>query len=241
VALPLKRPLHRALYLQVRDELAERIASGAWKAGMAVANESDLARELGVSAGTARKALEIMESQRLITRRQGRGTFVSDQTSNDQTARFCNLRGPDGERVNGRVVSVDVTEGAPDECERLRLRLADGDAIYRVRRVWCHGGQNFLVANAAVPTALCPGLIDKREVASNISVLAHEYGILLGKQEVRITIGLPSGGIAEALGVVPGTPVMRFQRTVFMLDGAPVEFGTAHCHLPGGYYLAEMN
>ena len=101
--------------------------------------------------------------------------------------------------------------------------------------------RHFLVANAAVPTALCPGLIDQREVAGNVSVLAHEYGILLGKQEVRITIGLPSGGIAEALGVVPGTPVMCFQRTVFMLDGTPVEWGTAHCHLPGGYYLAETN
>jgi GntR family transcriptional regulator len=225
----------------VRDALAERIASGAWKPGMAIANESDLARELGVSSGTVRKALELMEAQRLITRRQGRGTFVSDQTSNEQTARFCNLRGPDGERVNRRVVSVDVTEGAPNEYERLSLRLADGDAVYRIRRVWRHGDQNFLVANAAVPTALCPGLINKKEVAGNISVLAHEYGFLLGKQEVRITIGLPSGGIAEALGVVPGTPVMCFQRTVFMLDGAPVEWGTAHCHLPGGYYLAEMN
>jgi GntR family transcriptional regulator len=225
----------------VRDALAERIASGAWKPGMAIANESDLARELGVSSGTVRKALELMEAQRLITRRQGRGTFVSDQTSNEQTARFCNLRGPDGERVNRRVVSVDVTEGAPNEYERLSLRLADGDAVYRIRRVWRHGDQNFLVANAAVPTALCPGLINKKEVAGNIGVLAREYGFLLGKQEVRITIGLPSDGIAEALGVVPGTPVMCFQRTVFMLDGGPVEWGTAHCHLPDGYYLAEMN
>jgi len=208
---------------------------------MAIANESDLARELGVSAGTVRKALELMEAQRLVTRRQGRGTFVSDQTSNEQTARFCNLRRSDGERVNGRVVSVDVTEGAPNKHERLSLRLTDGDAVYRIRRVWHHGGENFLVATAAVPTALCPGLINKKEVAGNISALAHEYGFLLGKQEVRITIGSPSGDIAEALGVLPGTPVMCFQRTVFMLDGAPVEWGTAHCHLPGGYYLAEMN
>jgi GntR family transcriptional regulator len=227
--------------MQVRDALAERIASGVWKAGMAVANESDLARELGVSAGTVRKALELMESQRLITRRQGRGTFVSDQTSNDQMVRFCNLRGPDGERVNGHVMSVDVTEGVADDHERLRLRLADRDAVYRIRRVRCNGSRTFLVGNVAVPAALCPGLINKKEIAANISVLAHEYGILLGKAEVRITIDLPPGGIAEALGVVPGTPVMCLQRTMFMLDGTPVESGTAHCHLPGGHYLAEMN
>ena len=208
---------------------------------MAVANEGDLARELGVSGGTVRKALELMESQRLITRRQGRGTFVSDPTSNEQAVRYCNLRGPDGEIVNGRVVSVDVTKGAPNHYKRLGLRLTDGGTVYRICRVLRHGGQNILVANAAVPTALCPRLIDKREVAGNIGLLAHEYGILLGKHEVRITVGLPSDGIAEALGVVPGTPVMCFQRTVFMLDGAPVECSMSHCHLPGGYYLAETN
>jgi GntR family transcriptional regulator len=34
-----------------------------------------LARELGVSSGTMRKALDLMAAERLIVRRQGRGTF----------------------------------------------------------------------------------------------------------------------------------------------------------------------
>ena len=71
----------RALYLQVRDALVQRISSGAWKPGSAIPNESDLAGEMGVSAGTVRRALQTMEADRLITRRQGRGTFVKDQTS----------------------------------------------------------------------------------------------------------------------------------------------------------------
>jgi GntR family transcriptional regulator len=240
VELPSKRPLHRALYLQVRDALAERIASGVWKPGTPIANEMDLAREIGVSAGTVRKALELMEAQRLVTRRQGRGTFVSDQASNEQAARLCNIRSADGDYVSGRVVSVEVTEGAASDEERLHLRLADGSVVYRVRRVWRHGAQNFLVADAAVPAALFPGLTSKREVAGNIGALAQEYGILLGRHAVRISMGVPPAGIAEMLGVDAGRPVMRLQRTVFMLDGSPVECATSHCHLPGGYYLAEL-
>ena len=50
----------KALYLQVRDTLAQRIASGEWKPGSAVPNEADLALEMGVSAGTVRKAVELM-------------------------------------------------------------------------------------------------------------------------------------------------------------------------------------
>lgn len=51
----------RPLYLQVRDFLAERIARGEWKPGAAIPNEGDLAREFGISTGTIRKALDLLE------------------------------------------------------------------------------------------------------------------------------------------------------------------------------------
>src|SRR3972149_6571308 len=93
-------------YLQLRDARAERISAGAWKPGAVIPNESDLAREFGVSAGTMRKALDMMEAERLLTRRQGRGTFVNDQSSDELAARFSNLRAPDGSRVCGEIKSA---------------------------------------------------------------------------------------------------------------------------------------
>jgi DNA-binding GntR family transcriptional regulator len=69
---------NRPLYLQVRDAVAERIATGTWKTGNAIPNEGDLAREFGVSVGTVRKALGLLEGQHILTRQQGRGTFVND-------------------------------------------------------------------------------------------------------------------------------------------------------------------
>ena len=65
----------RPLYLQVRDHLAQEIAAGERKPGSSLPSEVDLARELGVSAGTLRRALEALENERLIKRRQGSGTF----------------------------------------------------------------------------------------------------------------------------------------------------------------------
>ena len=62
------------LYMQLRDVLAQRIASGEWKSGNTVPNEIDLARELGVSQGTVRRSLDLLESEHVVTRRQGRGT-----------------------------------------------------------------------------------------------------------------------------------------------------------------------
>jgi GntR family transcriptional regulator len=80
------------LYLQVRNLVAQRIASGIWAPGAMLPNETDLARELGVSPGTVRKALDSLESDRLVLRRQGRGTSVVDQATGDVGARFSNIR-----------------------------------------------------------------------------------------------------------------------------------------------------
>src|SRR3990170_2132795 len=125
----------RPVYLQLRDALAERIAKGQSKPGIAIPNESDLAREFGVSSGTMRKALDLLESERLVTRRQGRGTFVNDQSAGELAHRFMNICGPDGERLIGEVASVEVTAAAANEMECERLGLRAGDRVYRIRRV----------------------------------------------------------------------------------------------------------
>ena len=70
----------RPLYLQVRDALVERIGKGEWKPGAAIPNEVDLAREFGISSGTMRKALDLLEDQRVVTRSQGRGTYINDHS-----------------------------------------------------------------------------------------------------------------------------------------------------------------
>ena len=67
----------RPLYLLVRDALLDRIKKGALKPGGTLPSEIDLYRELGVSLGTLRKALGVLEAEKLIIREPGRGTFVN--------------------------------------------------------------------------------------------------------------------------------------------------------------------
>jgi GntR family transcriptional regulator len=239
-SFPPKRPLRKALYLQVRDVLTERISNGELKPGEAIANENDLARELGVSAGTVRKALELMEAQRVIRRRPGRGTFVNSQGSTELAARFCNFRGPDGSRIDCRVVALDVNEAMADGEERRQLGLATSEPVYRITRVLGTNGRAHKYEDATVPGTLFPDLAGKAEIAGSITALAQEYGLLLGRAEERIALGAPTAAAAQALGLAAGTPVMRRDRIVHALDGAPVEWAVAQWHLPGSYYLAEI-
>jgi GntR family transcriptional regulator len=232
---------NRPLYRQVRDALAERIASGGLPPGAAIPSEDALAREIGVSAGTVRKALQLMETDRLIVRRQGRGTFVSDPSSDALAARFTRLHGPDGVRLGGQIKAVEVVREVAGELQRTRLRLSTGTEVYRVRRVRHYNGAAFMVEDATLPVELFAGLDERDRIADPITVLAQEYGLLLGNAQERVSAVVPPADIAPVLHTAPDMPVVVLDRVVFTIDNLrPVEWRLAHSHLPGSYYLADL-
>lgn len=230
----------RPLYLQVKDTLVQRIVAGAWKPGSAIPNEIDLSRELGISVGTVRKALDEMETERLISRRQGRGTFVIDQTSEECATRFSNLRDTAGTRIIGEVESCEVAAATASEAEARNLKLRSGDSVFRLHRVRSHKGERFMIGDATVPQARFPGLAQEAEISPTIGVLAHRYGVLLARAEERLGVAAAAGAVAAALNVAEGTSLLELDSTVFAIDGRPIEWRKAQCHLRDVHYETEI-
>ena len=230
----------RALYLQVRDALAQRITTGEWRSGFAIPNEGDLAPEIGVSSGTVRKALQLLDEQKLITRRQGRGSFVNDLTSDELACRFIRLRTTDGKSRIGEVRSQTISEGSPNELECTRLQLRAGDGVYRIRRVRWHNGCNFMVADLTLPSALYPRLSGNANIPTHVGALAPLNGMLIGKAQERVSICEAPFDVSELLGVAPGTPVLLLDCVMFLPDTQrPAAWRIGYVYLPDGYYLSE--
>ena len=230
----------RPLYLQVRDLLVARIVAAEWKPGATLPNEVDLARELSVSPGTVRRALEEMEGERLIYRRQGRGTFVADHTSEELAIRYTNIRTSKGVRFAGEIARVQLSAGEAHEMEQKRLRLRPGAQVVRIRRVRQSAGIPFMVEDVTLPDSLFPGLSDLREVPHRITLLAQQFGLLLGRAEEQVRASKANGEIAEELRIAKDTPILTLDRVVYTLDGRPVEWRLARCHFGDEVYWAEM-
>lgn len=64
------------LYQRLRDSLAEQIANNRWRPGEAIPTEAALSAEYGLSTGTVRKAIDLLVSDNILERQQGRGTFI---------------------------------------------------------------------------------------------------------------------------------------------------------------------
>jgi GntR family transcriptional regulator len=68
----------RPMYLQIMEQIRQRIAAGDWAAGRELPSIRVLAAELRVSVITIKRAYLDLESEGVIVTRHGKGSFVAD-------------------------------------------------------------------------------------------------------------------------------------------------------------------
>jgi GntR family transcriptional regulator len=231
----------RPLYLQVRDLLLERITNRIWKPGSPLPSELHLAEELGISPGTVRKALDTLEAERVITRRQGKGTFVNDSTAHAVAWRYDNIRDKDEQRIVGRIGSTELSTGPANEDERQHLCLPAGAQVIRIRRVHLNADRPYMYEEGSLPERLFPDLTEHAEIPRRVADLAQRFGLVLGRGTERVSVAIASEAVASKLSVAAGTPLLKLDRKVTTIDGSPVHWRIAFCHLKDESYLAEFN
>jgi GntR family transcriptional regulator len=70
-------PNYRPLYEQIKVLITQSLIQGEWKPGESIPSEFDLAFRFKVSQGTVRKAIDSLANEKILIRRQGKGTFVA--------------------------------------------------------------------------------------------------------------------------------------------------------------------
>ncbi len=68
----------RPMYLQIMEQIQQRIAAGDWAAGRELPSIRVLAADLKVSVITIKRAYLDLESEGVIVTRHGKGSFVAD-------------------------------------------------------------------------------------------------------------------------------------------------------------------
>jgi GntR family transcriptional regulator len=77
-ALSISHADPRPMYLQIMEQIRQRIAIGDWPAGRELPSIRSLAVATQVSVITVKRAYLELEREGLILTRQGKGSFVSD-------------------------------------------------------------------------------------------------------------------------------------------------------------------
>lgn len=209
------------LYAQLTNRLRDRIRLGDWSSGMLLPSEADLAREYGVSVGTARKALEGLEAGGWITRKQGRGTFVTD-LANQQNERLSRLRtvATGQDPFVGSIATVLHQEVAdPTEKEIAELGLDAGAKVIRIGRI-CRRDSKFRVLERLVaPAEMFPGLETSKRMPLNLfALLINEFGVIPQRSRDRVTAQTATGQTASHLDLPEGSAILCVESLIWDIE-----------------------
>ena len=226
------------LWRRARDAIVRRILSGEFPAGAMLPSEGELGAQLGVSQGTARKALTELERSGVVERRQGRGTFVAVTTPERALFHFFRLRRPDGARVAPELTEEVLRRRRPTARERAVLGEGAVIEIARVRRV---DGRPAARERIALRAALFPGLIERAPLPNTLYAFYQSaYGVAVVRAEEALSPVAADAADAAALGVAEGAPLLQAERRAFDITDRAVELRVSRYAMDGLHYAVSL-
>jgi DNA-binding GntR family transcriptional regulator len=136
-----------------------------------IPSEAEIAADLKVSPGTVRKALDEMAAERLLVRRQGRGTTVSRHDDDRVMFQFFKLMPDEGERRFPESRSLSVATRPAAEEARAALGLTAGALVLRLERLRSLSGETCILEEVQLPAALFPGAGGTRAAEQSLPAL----------------------------------------------------------------------
>lgn len=231
----------KPLYSQVRDELMRRLEDRTWAPGMMIPSEMDLARELGVSQGTVRKALNEMTVDNLLTRRQGRGTFVAEPGDARILFQFFRLVPDNAATTFPRSRFFAREKGEATAAEAEAIEIAEGEAVWRIRRDRAFGEMIILTETVVLPRERFPDLPALGDLPNNIyQMFSVRWGVTIASAEERIKAVTADAETAGALGCAEGTALLRIRRVARDLGGRAVELRVSLCRTDEIHYGVNL-
>lgn len=222
-------------FQRLQSDLAALIAS--LPANSRLPSEPDLAKQLGVSRATLREAMRMFETQGLIRRRQGAGTFIVGLVpvlegglevleSMLTLARRTNLQVGPGE--------VTISQILADAESAKALEVAEGSRLVQVTRTMRADSRPV----AYLVDTLPDNVIRPEELTSKFSGSVLDYllqrGDPLTVSRADISATVASAEVAKMLEIQRGDVLLHFTARLFTASGSVVDF--SHSYFLPGYF-----
>jgi GntR family transcriptional regulator len=227
------------LYMQIKEMLVAKVSSGEWAPGSIIPSEIRLAQELGVSQGTARKAMTELVEANVLIRRQGRGTFVTNHDDDRALFHFFHIYNNSGSKLLPECQTISRRNKRATRIEVAELKIQSNSKVVRIDRIRKLGGMPVIVETIALPAELFENLeeIPTPDLPNMLYELYEtQFGITIHRAEEQLRAISATKRDAALLEVDIGSPLLEIKRIALTLDGAPVELRISRCSTSNHYY-----
>lgn len=215
-----------ARYIQLASLFRRRIEAGDWPVGQQTPTVDELSAELGVARATVRKALDMLEDERLIERYRAKGTFVRERPRQQL---WCEVATDWSGLLANRddaVIEVLADERGlqPAELPHKIGKLAP--SYRRLTRRHTRHGEPFLLARLYIDERLS-ARIPKRNLVTKtaLKMIADIPGLRIKDARQTLVIGSADVETAARLEVPLNAPIGIVYRSAVDASGCLVFVG----------------
>jgi GntR family transcriptional regulator len=237
------QPTFSPLYRQIKTLITQDLQAGVWKAGEMIPSEFELASRFQVSQGTVRKAIDDLAAENLLTRRQGKGTFVATHAEQTTRYRFLRLAADDGcgRDLQRKLLVCRRMRAAADVARPLELK--SGDPVVFVRRLLLADTRPVVLDDIWLPGRLFKELDAQRLSAYEgpmYALFEAAFGVQMIRAEEKIRAVAASGQAAALLEVAAGSPLLSVERRSLTFGERPVELRRGLYRTDAHHYRNEL-
>jgi GntR family transcriptional regulator len=242
----LSTPAFSPLYQQIKGLILNSLRSSEWKPGEVIPSETELAKRYRVSQGTVRKAIDELASENLLTRHQGKGTFVATHAAQQVQFRFLKLVPDDGPPGSEGPARRDIIE-----CRRVKasaevaraLALKMNDIVLKIRRVLSFSNTPAILEDIWLPATVFKGLTSERLASypGPMYVLFEtEFNLRMVRAKEKIRAESAINGRDSLLKVKHGTPLLSVERIAYTYKDEPMELRRGYYRTDSHHYLNTL-
>jgi DNA-binding GntR family transcriptional regulator len=200
--------------IAVRMELMQAITDH-YRPGDRLPAEPELAAAYAVSRSTIREALQALETDGVVRRLHGLGTFVNQVAPRVTGALDIDLGVTEtvtaaNQRLGVQVLRVEETAASRDIAERLGLQPAG--RVLLVERIILVNDRAAALAVDAIPQAVAQRAHRPYEDGSVYRFLEHECGLVLLGGVAKVSAVVSDRRMARLLDVPEGEPLLRMDQ-----------------------------
>ena len=215
----------KPLYRVVEDHLNNLIDSGELVSGDLIPSEPQLASSLGVSQGTAKKAIDNLVWENKLYRHQGKGTYVSRIDFNNSLFNYVSYGDIEGEsvRIDKKTTQRYIESGNTEICNRMGIPEKT-DLLY-IERVGFFENKPVMVEFSRWRADVLPGLESEDVHIPDLfyALVVDKYKIPVVRAEETLTAEMITEKTARILEVEMNTPVLVLNRKTYTRNNEIIE------------------
>lgn len=222
-----------APFARIKQHLKDGLASGRWPPGALMPSEAELVQQFGVSRMTVNRALRELQTEGLVQRSQGVGTFAAPLHPVSSTLTIRDLHEEIAERGHQHHATVHLqsAEAAPEALAE-QLGVAPGATVFHTLIVHHENGLPLQCEDRYVNPACAPGYLQADFTHTTPTRYLFEH-TALWRAQYSIEAALATPQEASLLGIEPSTPCLVVVRRTFTRAAAITIARLVH---PGSRY-----